>query len=169
MTISELGSVGELVGSIAVLCTLVYLAVQVKHAKNATRATLLQHRADASRSLWMFESSNPSISKIVRSANERMGHLGQPAKRIFREKTGMTEEECDEVFPFLAMHFFHRQTLFGSGLSDAELEVLDNQVRGMYSGGVSRAWFESVLENQGGGFEPIFVEHVRSIIESETT
>ena len=34
MSISELGSLGELVSSIVVLITLIYLAVQVRHSKN---------------------------------------------------------------------------------------------------------------------------------------
>ena len=38
MTISELGAVGEFVGSIAVLITLVYLAIQVRQTKNQIEA-----------------------------------------------------------------------------------------------------------------------------------
>ena len=38
MTISELGSIGEFVGAIAVVVTLAYLAVQVRHSKEATEA-----------------------------------------------------------------------------------------------------------------------------------
>ena len=42
MTIQELGSVGEFISSIAVLITLIYLAVQVRQARNATIASTMQ-------------------------------------------------------------------------------------------------------------------------------
>ncbi len=45
MTIQELGSVGEFVSSIAVLFTLIYLAVQVRQTRDATIAsTMLNNR-----------------------------------------------------------------------------------------------------------------------------
>jgi len=39
MTITELGALGEFVGAIAVVATLIYLAVQVRHSKEATEAS----------------------------------------------------------------------------------------------------------------------------------
>ena len=42
MSIQELGSIGEFISSIAVLITLIYLAVQVRQTKNATVASIMQ-------------------------------------------------------------------------------------------------------------------------------
>ncbi len=42
MTIQELGSIGEFVSSIAVLVTLIYLVIQIRHNRNATVASTLQ-------------------------------------------------------------------------------------------------------------------------------
>ena len=42
MTIQELGSIGEFISSIAVLLTLIYLAVQVRQTRNATIASTMQ-------------------------------------------------------------------------------------------------------------------------------
>jgi len=45
MSIQELGSIGEFVSSLAVLVTLLYLAVQIKQTRNATVAsTMLNNR-----------------------------------------------------------------------------------------------------------------------------
>ena len=38
MSIVELGALGEFVGSIAVVVTLIFLAIQVRHSKDATEA-----------------------------------------------------------------------------------------------------------------------------------
>ena len=43
MTIQELGSIGEFISSIAVLVTLIYLALQVKQTRNATVASTMQN------------------------------------------------------------------------------------------------------------------------------
>ena len=42
MSIQELGSIGEFISSIAVLITLVYLALQVRQTRNATVASTMQ-------------------------------------------------------------------------------------------------------------------------------
>ena len=45
MSIQELGSIGEFVSSLAVLITLLYLAVQIRQTRNATVAsTMLNNR-----------------------------------------------------------------------------------------------------------------------------
>ena len=42
MSIQELGSIGEFISSIAVLVTLIYLAMQVRQTRNATVASTMQ-------------------------------------------------------------------------------------------------------------------------------
>ena len=53
MTISELGSLGEFVGAVLMLATLVYLALQIKFAQKAVRAQTYQIRADSGREFMM--------------------------------------------------------------------------------------------------------------------
>ena len=48
MTIAELGSIGEFVGSFAVLATLIYLATQIKHSQKFAMAQAFQARTDLS-------------------------------------------------------------------------------------------------------------------------
>ena len=40
-TLSDLGNIGELIGAIAVLITLIYLAIQVRNSTNSNRAATL--------------------------------------------------------------------------------------------------------------------------------
>lgn len=47
MTIAELGSIGELVGGIAVLITLIYLAIQVRHSNKISLSQAYQARFDS--------------------------------------------------------------------------------------------------------------------------
>ncbi len=47
MTIQELGAIGELIGGIAVVVTLIYLAVQVRQNTRMNAALIRQHFYDA--------------------------------------------------------------------------------------------------------------------------
>ena len=58
MTISELGSLGEFFGSVAVFVTLVYLAVQVRQASRMARLTASQ--ANRSQRVMLFQSNRDS-------------------------------------------------------------------------------------------------------------
>ena len=46
MTLADLGNIGEFVGSIAVVASLLFVGLQVRQNTNATRATALQMNAD---------------------------------------------------------------------------------------------------------------------------
>lgn len=47
MTLEELGSVGEFVGALAVLVTLIYLAVQIHQHTKTVKAQINQARSDS--------------------------------------------------------------------------------------------------------------------------
>jgi len=79
-----LGNVGEFVGSIAVLATLVYLAVQVRHTKSAldensllTRVTVLDQYTQA-QSRWRGRLvDNEDLARIWVAARGGIGSLGE--------------------------------------------------------------------------------------------
>lgn len=49
MTIQELGSIGELLGALATIVTLAYLATQIRQNTKAARVSSLQHTLDGGR------------------------------------------------------------------------------------------------------------------------
>ncbi|MCP5183699.1 MAG: hypothetical protein H6993_07035 [Pseudomonadales bacterium] len=68
MTIAELGALGEFVGSLAVLATLIYLAIQTRQSKeaviSATRLNIMDQRV---RSLWS-QSESAHIPLLIAKA-----------------------------------------------------------------------------------------------------
>ena len=52
MTIMELGALGEFVGAFAVVATLAYLAVQVRHSKSALNINSQETRAATTQAFW---------------------------------------------------------------------------------------------------------------------
>ena len=65
MSIMELGALGEFVGAIAVVVTLVYLAVQVRHNAEMTRAVVRQGVAEASLVIITAGMESDTFSNIM--------------------------------------------------------------------------------------------------------
>ncbi len=65
MTIQELGAVGELVSGIAVLITIIYLAVQVRQAKYSMKASIRQMAAAESRALSESIFNSPYMPLVL--------------------------------------------------------------------------------------------------------
>ena len=158
MSIVELGAMGEFIGSIAVLCTLLYLTVQVRQSTRQSRAQLLQHRNDAARALWLAGATNESLRKAVCKAN---ANLGQTRWAGLAERAGLSDEEAFAVGEWAGAQFFHRQTLFLSDLSDKERSTLDRQLTAMFSNGVLSVWLDDVPGK--GGFDPDFLDRVKML------
>ena len=64
MTLESLGSIGELIGGLAVAVSLVYLAIQVRQSARTTRAEMLQHYSLALESELMALGRDPQASHV---------------------------------------------------------------------------------------------------------
>ena len=53
MNINDLGSIGEFVSSIAVLISLIYLAVQIRSNSKETRLSNVQHLFDSQKEMML--------------------------------------------------------------------------------------------------------------------
>ena len=83
MSIVELGSLGEFIGALAVLATLIYLAMQVRQSNRHDRATARQAVLSnyISRSFQTAES--PRLTKILRDALADYSNLDPSDKTAF--------------------------------------------------------------------------------------
>jgi hypothetical protein len=75
MSIQDLGAIGELVSSIVVVITLVYLAVQTSLARKAAQANLQWTRANAARELSLMWAANPETVQLIEEFGTRAGDL----------------------------------------------------------------------------------------------
>ena len=160
MGIVELGALGEFVGSIAVLATLIYLTFQVREARAESRSSLLQHRNDAARSLWQSEASNPELVAALVKGDRALG-WEREVETAMVEHAGLTRGEAKMVANTFMANFFHRQTLYLSRLTDAERQTLDRQIPLLLSHGLAGLWFENMNRET---FDPSFVAHVGEIL-----
>jgi hypothetical protein len=80
LTISELGSIGELLGSIAVFISLIYLAMQVKSGTDAARTSTYQSVVSDFGSLNQSIASIPELSLLFVKAQEDFESLSADEK-----------------------------------------------------------------------------------------
>lgn len=97
MDIMELGAIGELVGGVAVIASLIYVGYQVRETRTAMRASAAQARTDLGVSLIATRYSTDIGEILVRSQEDPMS-LDSVAK--FKLKS------------FFAAHVRHCQNLF---------------------------------------------------------
>lgn len=67
LTIQEWGSIGEIVGGIAVLVTVVYLAIQLRHSTQATHRHTYNAAADSMAQFSWNLAKNPYLQKLYRT------------------------------------------------------------------------------------------------------
>lgn len=84
MTIQELGSIGELVGAIATIATLLYLATQIRQNTKATRVSSLQDTLDGGRDHTIQPLlTNPDLVEICGRGMAALEDLPGPEQARF--------------------------------------------------------------------------------------
>ncbi len=77
MNWDAIGAIGEIVGALAVLLTLIYLAVQVRHAKHQLEQNGVQARAIHARDQLMPVATDPSLASImIKAGHPPYGDFG---------------------------------------------------------------------------------------------
>ena len=75
MTIQELGSLGELVAAIATVATLIYLALQIRHNTQATRAASFHAISDSMNHVNVSIAQSPGLARIFVVGSTERGSL----------------------------------------------------------------------------------------------
>jgi len=70
VTLNDLGSLGEFISGLAVVVTLVYLAIQIRHNTRAVRSSMHQDMVESTLRIAESVSDNADIAGIVLKAEE---------------------------------------------------------------------------------------------------
>ena len=68
MNWDAIGAVGEILGALAVFVTLVYLAIQIRHAREQARVSVQQLRNSTFRDIFLAVAQNPQITAVLTKA-----------------------------------------------------------------------------------------------------
>jgi len=84
MTIQEMGAVGELIGGIAVIFTLIYLALQIRQNTVAVRLSTLHDVKDTIREVNLLVAKQGDLAEIVVEGLQDLDKLsGAPRARFY--------------------------------------------------------------------------------------
>lgn len=152
------GAVGEIVGAIAVVITLAYLAVQVRYAKSAAADSNRLLRATGVREMLLSQVQNDDVRS---SAIKLMG--SEPYYSDFADKFGVENVDVERL-DFIAQYYFWLHWgQFSTTKTNKDLAELQNVVSTFYSTPAIRyAWHHSPLGKVM--FEKTFVDFVNQSI-----
>ena len=92
MTIEQLGSLGELISAIVVLFTLLYLAIQVRQAKNMLLIEARRSRGDRLVRFFSNEVSSAYLAPIMEKMQDQHGYGRE--QNALMETYGLTKTEA---------------------------------------------------------------------------
>jgi hypothetical protein len=75
VTLNELGSLGEFISGLAVVVTLIYLALQIRHNTRAVRSSMHQDMNESTLRIAESVSDNENVGRIVLKADEDYDNL----------------------------------------------------------------------------------------------
>jgi len=81
MNWEAIGAVGEILGAAAVVATLIYLAIQIRHSTDQARAGMTKDLFLATRSATFEIAANPELGQIM--AEIRGNEIGQQRQDMF--------------------------------------------------------------------------------------
>lgn len=77
MSIQDWGALGEVVSAIAVVATLIYLAIQIKQNTAATRAQIHQSRSEQAQNFLLFGAGSREFAALVEKLNYDPANLSK--------------------------------------------------------------------------------------------
>lgn len=157
MTIFELGALGEFIGSILMLGTLVYLAFQVRQAKQLAQTSIALERGAASRQINGMLLTTPELLKFQIEAYKRDGTLESS-----EVGTLMTELDCggEEALTIACWHYIAVRAIEVAFLTEEDKERSKLSVRNVYGTSLVRIWWEHANVK----YSPDFVRFVDGIL-----
>ena len=110
MTLSDLGSLGEFIGAIAVVASLAYLALQIRHNTRAVRSSMHQDMIESTLRIAESLSDNENVGRIVLKAEEDY-------ESLTREERIRFEAYAERVFGnFESVFYSYRNSMIEQDL-----------------------------------------------------
>jgi hypothetical protein len=142
MTLQDWGSIGEILGAVAVLCSLIYLAVQIRQNTRSVEANTMQDLSEGYKGIYLTMATDPILAPIM-----------------LKQANGieLTEEEDFRLFAFQAVVWRATENMFFQaqrGTIDASYLDIRVKASGLFTENGYRRW--QLID----GFTEDFVEYI---------
>ena len=98
MTLSELGALGELIGGVAVVVSLVYLAIQIRDSTKAARASRAQAVLSESQAFLRVIAADTPSARVFRLGLADSGELSEDERVQFTAQLMMMFRNFENMF-----------------------------------------------------------------------
>ena len=128
MNWDAIGAIGEIVGSLAVVLTLGYLAVQIRTAQKSAIDTNRQSRAAGVREMLMTLVTEPQIQKVLDKTTPEYSS----ASSLLGQKFGLSSEEASLLMNYCQYWWWVHWAHWASIKSDEDALELQHVIEAFY-------------------------------------
>ncbi len=130
MTLQDLGDLGDLIGGVAVVITLIYLAAQVRQNTSLITAQTVQASVDATQRVLLLRAENMPLRAILRKARRN--------EDLDVDDTEVLASYLQAAFMnFQARLHHHARGLFDDSMNESYELILEDYLQQLY---VRRWW-----------------------------
>ena len=144
MNWDEVGAIGQVLGSLAVFITLIYLAMQARHTQREVQRSTSRNRWDAARELYLGRVNNERLTSLNVRAQMGLEGARNPFSDALSEQLAMTYEDAMTLnWEQMAWWQYRDQVIaYADELPKAAREAFDTSTRGAYRYPLGRLWYE---------------------------
>jgi len=94
MNWEEIGAIGQVLGSLAVFVTLVYLSIQTRHAQRTFQRSINQSRAEGASQLFMHMFNNERFTNALSTIDKSWPRPPTPIVATLVQRGGVSESDA---------------------------------------------------------------------------
>ena len=140
MTVMELGALGEFLGVFALVATLIYLSIQVRHARGESEKAVLEARNTGVREMSLSAATSEGLLAALVKADEAIGAAPNPFQSELMSH-GLDFHEARRVNHWHSAYMRLHRTQYDSS-NQEQRRTLDGPLRGVYARGVGRLFWD---------------------------
>jgi hypothetical protein len=150
MSWDAIGAIGQMLGALA----LFGVFIQIRHAREESRRSILEQRNNVGRELDFARSGNERLGQIRSKANAALLNTPHPAYQALMDQAGLTFEEAEAAF-FDQMAWFRHVRLIVAYMD----ETPDD--RSWCEAGIRQTYFHEALGR-------LWYQHMKGDLPTET-
>lgn len=162
MNWEAVGAIAEILGSITVISTLFYLALQVRHARDQIRTSIRESRNTAHRELQFAAIQNPQLVRVIGKAHASWTPGVESEEQFYAAANFTIEDQIIWTsYMRVAWSYFRESIRYIPDLMPSQREELHREITANYSIGPGKLYFDSMsaIDSQA-------LKYVRELIAS---
>ena len=162
MNCDAVGAIAGIMGSIAVISTLFYLALQVKHARDQIRTSVRESRNSAYRELHFAAIQSPQLAHVIGKAHAGWTPSIETEQQFYEAAEFTIEDQIIWAsYMRIAWTYFRESIRSIPDLIPSQREEIDREIIANYSLGPAKLYLDTMssLDSQA-------LKYVRELIAS---